>query len=156
MAAATKNCITSFLLNVAIDFLCAVDRPKVGDFLTTHLIQKIAGRITYTNRHMIPGFYSADHNPMICWKGSGYEFVQVQEQVVNGTKMYTARLQNKTELLYTAWWYDNGQKRTVNQLAWRWDALKRNTNYSVVNVTAASKEHLDREVKKIQDNNPLK
>ena len=93
---------------------------------------------------------------MICWKESGYEFVQVQEQVVNGTKMYTARLQNKTELLYTAWWYDNGQKRTVNQLAWRWDALKRNTNYSVVNVTAASKEHLDREVKKIQDDNRLK
>jgi exosortase N len=90
----------------------------------------------------IPGFYNADHNPSICWKGSGYQFQQVQEEWICGTKIYTAVLKKNTDALYTAWWYDNGRRRTIEQLKWRWDVLRGAHNYSIVNVTTASRRQL--------------
>ena len=98
----------------------------------------------------IPAFYDADHNPMICWKGSGYTFTQVQEEIINRSKVYTATLQNGQDILYTAWWYDNGIRRTVDQLTWRWDALRNRKNYSVVNVTSTDKGVLKKEIQQIQ------
>lgn len=97
----------------------------------------------------VPGFYSADHNPAICWKGSGYEFHHVQEQIVGRTKLYTARLQKGDELLYTAWWYDNGHQRTIDQLEWRWAVLKGEKKYSVINVTSANKQVLEKQTQQI-------
>ena len=32
----------------------------------------------------VRGFYDTDHNPTICWKGSGYEFQQIQYNNING------------------------------------------------------------------------
>ena len=98
----------------------------------------------------IAGFYSADHNPMICWRGSGYEFKQVEKSSVNGQPVYLALLQNGQDTLYTAWWYDNGSKRTIDQFTWRWDALQHRTKYALVNVTAASCEKLEQEIQSIQ------
>jgi exosortase N len=103
----------------------------------------------------IQGFYNADHNPSICWKGSGYEFKQVQEARFFGTNLYTAILQKDKETLYTAWWYDNGNKRTNEQLAWRWDVLKGANNYSVVNVTSATKDDLVKELANCLQKNQL-
>lgn len=65
----------------------------------------------------IPGFYNADHHPMICWAGSGYLFRQVQQEIIGKQRVYTALLQNGKELLYTSWWYDNGLNRTIDQLS---------------------------------------
>lgn len=98
----------------------------------------------------IEGFYSADHNPMICWRGSGYEFRQVEKSSVNGQIVYMALLQKKEDMLYTAWWYDSGTKQTIDQLTWRWDALQHHTKYALINVTANTREKLEQEVKKIQ------
>lgn len=104
----------------------------------------------------ISGFYSADHNPMICWRGSGYEFKQVEESIVNGMPVYMALLQNEKDKLYTAWWYDNGIRRTIDQFTWRWDALQHKTKYAVVNVTAASREKLEVEICRIQQEHRFK
>lgn len=98
----------------------------------------------------IKGFYSADHNPMICWRGSGYEFKQVEKSSINGQRIYMALLQNEQDTLYTAWWYDNGVKQTIDQFTWRWDALQHHTKYALINVTANTREKLEQEVKKIQ------
>ena len=104
----------------------------------------------------ISGFYNADHHPMICWQGSGYEFNKVQKQTINGLMVYTAVLQHGKEQLYTAWWYDNGAKRTTDQLTWRWDVLRGAKPYSVVNVTTATSELLVQEVKTLLNDNRLK
>jgi exosortase N len=98
----------------------------------------------------IKGFYSADHNPMICWRGSGYEFRKVEKSSVNGQAVYMALLQKEKDTLYTAWWYDNGAKQTIDQFTWRWDALQHHTKYALVNVTAGTRSTLEHEIKKIQ------
>jgi exosortase N len=103
----------------------------------------------------IPGFYNSDHNPMICWRGNGYTFQQVGEQVIDNTTIYTALLQNEKDQLHTAWWYDNGSKRTIDQLTWRWDVLRGANNYSIVNVTSPDKEQLISEIRELLRDNRL-
>jgi exosortase N len=103
----------------------------------------------------IPNGYYSEHHPMICWKGSGYNFYRVQETPVDGHRIYTARLQQQQDILYTAWWYDNGLVSTNSQLQWRWDALLGAHPYSLVNVTAASEKELQLAVKDLLDKRRL-
>lgn len=103
----------------------------------------------------IPAFYSSEHNPLMCWVGSGYEFNQLKEQQYKNVTVYTGMLEDKENILYTAWWYDNGKKRTINQLSWRSDMIKGADKYSVVNVTCNSAEELNSEVNKILDTDLL-
>jgi exosortase N len=104
----------------------------------------------------IPGFFSADHHPMICWKGSGYSFKQMQLETIGGQQVYTALLINGKEQLYTSWWYDNGIERTVEQMIWRRKMLVGGRPFSVVNVTAGNKQQLMREIGDIIRSNRLK
>jgi exosortase N len=104
----------------------------------------------------IPGFFSADHHPMICWKGSGYVFTKVQLESVGGQQVYTALLQNGKDELYTGWWYDNGTERTVEQLSWRRKMLAGSKAFSVVNITTGSKQQLINEIEGIIRSNRLK
>lgn len=98
----------------------------------------------------IRGFYDSDHNPTICWKGSGYDFQQTQQVVIDGHKIYKADLVNGKEKLYTAWWYGNGSDdNTTHPFTWRWNMMKSKKRYAVINVTAASEKELDEEVKRI-------
>lgn len=104
----------------------------------------------------IRGFFSADHHPMICWKGSGYLFNQMQLETIGGQQIYTAVLQNGREQLYTSWWYDNGMERTVEQVNWRRKMLVGGKPFSVVNVTAENKQQLISEIAGIMQSNRLK
>lgn len=87
----------------------------------------------------VRGFYSTDHHPSICWRGSGYNFEKTQTVNISGYNIFEATLSNKGAHLYTAWWYDNGQNRTTDQWNWRWDELKSGRHYSIINVTTADK-----------------
>jgi exosortase N len=109
--------------------------------------------LVYVKR--IPGFYNTDHHPMICWKGSGYGFFEVRQENVDGSMVYSAILKNDRDQLYTSWWYDNGRQRTLHQMDWRLDVLKGAPDYSVVNVTAASREELYKQVKAVKSNGAL-
>lgn len=95
------------------------------------------------------GFYDTDHNPSLCWKGSGYEFQHTTQRTIAGSPVYTATLVNGPGKLYTAWWYGNGKNNTASQLQWRYDRLKGGNNYVVINVTTADQKTLDMEVEKI-------
>lgn len=104
----------------------------------------------------IPGFFSADHHPMICWKGSGYSFNQVQIETVAGKRIYTALLHNGSEKLYTGWWYDNGVEQTIEQMSWRRKMLLGERAFSVVNVTAEDKQQLISAIEGVIRGNRLK
>jgi hypothetical protein len=65
-------------------------------------------------------------------------------------------LQNGKESLYTSWWYDNGLNRTIDQLSWRSKMLSGAKPYSVINITAASKQLLVKEVEEVLRYNKLK
>lgn len=97
----------------------------------------------------IPSGYYTEHHPMICWKGSGYEFHRIQETLVTGHKIYTALLQQGDRKLYTAWWYANGTVCTTSQLVWRWDMFCGARPYSLVNITAATEQELNAGVKQV-------
>ncbi len=90
----------------------------------------------------IPDFYSGEHSPVFCWKGSGYTFKKIKEEVVQSYKIYTGVLSNKNDKLYTAWWFTNGEVITNSQLEWRWRVLKGETHFELINVTANSEHEL--------------
>lgn len=90
----------------------------------------------------IPDFYSGEHSPVFCWKGSGYTFKKIKEEVVQSYEIYTGVLSNKNDKLYTAWWFTNGEVITNSQLEWRWRVLKGETHFELINVTAISEHEL--------------
>ncbi len=110
------------------------------------------GVVKYTSDSMliyikpIRGFYSTEHSPLICWAGSGYQFGQVWEATDGKTHYYAGLLEKGSDQLYTAWWYDNGQTRTISQTRWRWLDLGGAAGFSLVNVTARDKEVFERQV----------
>jgi exosortase N len=114
-----------------------------------HRVTKLYNENALVYIKPIAGFFSSDHQPMICWSGSGYEFTRIHEEEMGDTKVYAATLEKGDERLYTAWWYDNGISTTISQFEWRWDALKTRQHYAIVNVTAATPELLKIEVKKM-------
>ena len=93
---------------------------------------------------------------MICWRGSGYELRQVKTIEVGKQEVYSAVLEKENEKLYTAWWYDNGNDRTIDQFDWRWNVLMGKSKYSLVNITAAEPLVLEKEIRKVQDDNRFK
>jgi len=99
----------------------------------------------------IKDFMLPDHNPSICWKGSGYSFEKIQQETIAGYEVYTAVLTKNTDRLYTAWWYDNGRKQTISQWNWRWDMMRGAPAYSLVNVTTSRRESLEFEIRKVFD-----
>ena len=100
----------------------------------------------------IRGFYSTEHSPLICWIGSGYQFGQVWEASCENTFYYTGLLEKGSAQLHTAWWYDNGQTRTISQTRWRWLDLGGAAGFSLVNVTARDKRVLERQVERMMNN----
>lgn len=86
----------------------------------------------------IAAFYSTEHSPLICWRGSGYSFSRINRQRVRGQAVYTGVLAKGADVLYTAWWFDNGRHCTISQWEWRRRMLLGAPPYSLVNVSAAS------------------
>lgn len=91
-------------------------------------------------------FYAPEHDPMICWTGSGYQFKSIRRENVNGYQIYAATLHKERDRIYAAWWFDNGKTKTINQFAWRWSAAKNEGQYYLVNVNAASPQKLREKV----------
>lgn len=91
-------------------------------------------------------FYAPEHNPMICWVGSGYEFTAIKPETISGISIYTATLVKDNDKIYAAWWFDNGRLKTTNQFAWRWDAARSNSRFYLINVNAATKTQLQQQV----------
>ncbi|BDS11423.1 exosortase N [Aureispira anguillae] len=88
--------------------------------------------------------YRADHSPNICWKGSGYSFSKEQIQTIGNRSILTAQLQKGNDILYTAWWYDNGNHQTTSQIEWRWNALKGKGHYQLINITVEEEALLEK------------
>jgi exosortase N len=83
----------------------------------------------------IPAFYSSEHNPALCWQGSGYTLSAMRRDTFAGIPVYAGRLQGPQGSLLTAWWYDNGRTRTLGQWDWRFRQARGEPAFSVVNVS---------------------
>ena len=101
----------------------------------------------------IPGFYAAEHSPLICWQGSGYTFGQVKSMLINDIEIYTGVLKKDDETLQTAWWYDNGKTKTASQTAWRTAIINGEPNFNLVNITSIDTSTLYKNIRFILKNN---
>jgi exosortase N len=90
----------------------------------------------------IRGFYDTEHNPTMCWTGSGYEFTDIKNEKIDGMEVFTASLKKDGDQLYTAWWFGNDHRNCTDQWSWRKDMLLGARNYAVINVTAADRKVL--------------
>jgi exosortase N len=104
----------------------------------------------------IKGPLHGEHNPVMCWLGSGYEFERMGESRINGVQLMTGTLKKGNTRLYTAWWYDNGASRTTSQARWRWLVFNGDRQYSIINVTAADQAALEAAVMEINRENTFK
>jgi exosortase N len=103
----------------------------------------------------IPEFFTAEHTPLLCWKGSGYEFKSIKKTRVSGKNIYTGKLVKDDKQLFTAWWYSNGEVETIEQFDWRFRMLKGEENFCLVNVTANNETLLMQRLESIIKNNLL-
>jgi exosortase N len=113
---------------------------SVASFSTDVLKLSNPNELVYIKN--IPDFFTPEHSPMICWRGSGYELNKISELDVGSFKCYTAELVQGKQKLYTAWWFSNGEKHTNSQLIWRWQSFRSGTRYCLVNYTVASQQEL--------------
>lgn len=90
--------------------------------------------------------HSADHNPLICWSGSGYSFKQVDKLKLGGSAVNIATLKKGEDVLYTSWWFESIQSQTSDQWDWRWQSLKKGERFYLVNITCDTKEELKDQV----------
>ena len=105
-----------------------------------------ANALVYVKQLLV---YRTEHSPTACWAGSGYEFEQVNKEPVAGVPVYTATLRKEADVIYAAWWYDNGTHKTIDPVEWRWRAARGDKPYSLVNVNAANREVLFAEVEQL-------
>ncbi len=114
-----------------------------------------SGVIKFDNAHALvylkpTPFYGPEHNPMICWQGSGYNFASIKTEVVNGREIYSGVLTKGRDKIYSAWWFDNGRMQTINQFKWRWEAAKGGKVFYLVNVNATSEAGLKEVIDSLQ------
>ncbi|GAB3940419.1 hypothetical protein GCM10028805_02170 [Spirosoma harenae] len=81
-------------------------------------------------------WFSADHSPVVCWKGSGYELKRIQETTLDGHPTYVGELHKKGRVLYTAWWFSNGACATISQLTMRKKIIQGETGFALINITS--------------------
>ncbi len=131
-----------------------------GGYSTTVLAEKGVLKMEHENALVyikpIPNCYTGEHHPVFCWTGSGYTFAKIKLNGTSGFRFYTAQLEKEKDLLYTAWWYDNGYRNTTEQWQWRWDMLKGNEPYSLINITTATEQELEKEIRRFNQSVALK
>jgi len=90
-------------------------------------------------------FYEAGHNPMICWRGSGYKVINESIIEIDNKQVYFAKLNHNGSVLFATWWFDNGISKEIKQLNWRLNTLKGKGHYRIINIVSTSEESLYRE-----------
>ena len=93
-------------------------------------------------------FYGAEHSPMICWVGSGYQFSRINKQNIEGKEFFTGMLKKGSDIIYAVWWFDDGSYQTTGQMDWRWRTLK-GDSFNLVNVNSGNEKVLMTEIKRL-------
>ena len=118
-------------------------------------ITKIATNDLLIYVKVIPEFFTGEHTPLMCWKGSGYEFAGIEAATVASVNIYKGTLIKDGKTLHTAWWYSNGAIKTISQLDWRMRMLKGEAGFCLVNVTAEEEQTLLKAINAMFTTNPL-
>lgn len=91
----------------------------------------------------IKSFYGLEHNPAVCWGGSGYSLQAKRNIPIAKNAYIRAELAAEDESLQTLWFYYNGKTVDITNIAWRKDVLTGSKPYFLVNITAQTEEELN-------------
>jgi exosortase N len=131
--------------------ICHIDEYK-KEIVNKHVIKfEKENYLIYVKP--VNSFYGAEHTPMICWTGSGYKFKNIRKRTIRNTDIYIGILEKGKDIIHTAWWFDNGIYKTINQLDWRWRVMKGEDEFSLINVNASNEKDLLIEINKIINKN---
>jgi exosortase N len=159
--------ITMSIVLMAIGFAI---RPRIVESEITHaevkfnetVPQNIEGGVTKIESDdlliyikPIQTFFSGEHTPLICWKGSGYQFKSIRKEKIAGIEIFCGVLVKDKESLHTAWWYTDGNINTIDQFAWRTKMMKNKKRFSLVNITAKDQTELTKNLSSIFTNDQL-
>ncbi|MEQ8469818.1 MAG: exosortase N [Marinoscillum sp.] len=86
--------------------------------------------------------YRANHTPMVCWQGSGYEFQKIETLALAQSEINIAELTKGNDRLYTAWWFESTESQTGNEWEWRKMSFKENQSFYLINITSDCKSKL--------------
>ena len=97
-----------------------------------------------------------NHSPLICWQGSGFEIKNENVLEVNQHQVFTAELVSPNDRYYTAWWYDNGDFKTIGNFDWRWKTMNGEPLFRLINVSSRDFSQLYMEVEWLLNKNLFK
>lgn len=117
----------------AADFSCSIEEYNVRKLINEDYLIYIKPATS---------FYTADHSPIICWKGSGYKVIKEQIISSKGKKVYYSELKKNNDILYSTWWYDCGDDKTISQYRWRFKNLINGDDYHLINVISDNRDNL--------------
>lgn len=89
----------------------------------------------------IPEFFTGEHTPLMCWRGSGFEFEGIRKMNLHNSDLYIGKLVKPDDSLFIAWWYSNGEIQTINQWDWRMRMLQ-GEKFCLVSITTMNEEEL--------------
>lgn len=139
--------ISPQFLQTKIENTQTVDQLTISDFEKT-VTDK--GILKFQNEEALlyikppVRFFQGSHDPRFCWKGSGYEFSNIQLQEIDEQTIYTATLTKENDILYSAWWYQSDDFQTPYEWTWRWKSLSSKENFYMVNLNCEDKSTLDK------------
>ncbi len=93
--------------------------------------------------------YRSDHNPAVCWKGSGYTLDKTGQEKIDQVEINKGILRKGDDVLLSAWWFQSDAYVTGNEWEWRYRSLTMGEKYHLVNVTSTSEQELQHCIKQI-------
>jgi exosortase N len=97
----------------------------------------------------IAEFFSGEHTPLFCWRGSGYQFRHIRELPIGAHVIYCGEMIRPDGKLWTAWWYSNGEVQTIDQFDWRGRMMRGEKDFLLINVTAADEQTMLKYTRKL-------
>ena len=122
-----------------------IQSNTIAAFAQNYTTKKLAdGVIQYSNdstliyQKPIRTAFSTEHSPLDCWKAEGFtidKIVKVDDPIA---PHYKAQLIKGDEKLWTIWWYQTHNKRTIEMWDWRKATLLSKHKTYLINITYRS------------------
>ncbi|MEM9820448.1 MAG: exosortase N [Bacteroidota bacterium] len=126
----------------AIQKVEGIDHPMLAEEITPNGVLELQNEEVLIYLKPPVPFFQGSHDPRFCWRGSGYQLQNINITRVGGKEMYTAVLSKEEDQLYTAWWYENDAHQTPYEWTWRWNSLRQQKEYYLINITSTNQEWL--------------
>lgn len=136
-------------------------RYFVEGFITSKMgdgISKLSNNKSLVYVKPIANFYNADHNPSICWQGSGYQLKSFNKVKLKDGLVYFGILEKEGSKFYTAWWYQDTSSccKTIDQFQWRTQACFYGKKFNLVNVNSSTYKQLLNDISLVRAQGALK